>query len=207
MGEGVGNDELIIPFIDAASISCGYHAGDAVTMQETIESCLRYNVSIGAHPSFHDRENFGRKEMDLPVHEVYELIIQQLIVVNDISHSLGATLAHVKPHGALYNISAKDELTANVIARAVKDFDSGLVLYGLSGSHSISEAQKIGLRTASEVFADRTYQDNGSLAPRSLSNSMITDTNKAVQQVLQMVNEGVVTTLSGKRIPILAETV
>jgi 5-oxoprolinase (ATP-hydrolysing) subunit A len=214
IGEGIGNpalsagkDELIIPFIHAANIACGYHAGDAVIMERTIESCLRNNVAIGAHISYYDRENFGRIEMYLPVHELYELVIQQLLLINDIADSLGARLNHVKPHGALYNMSVKDDLLANVIARAVKDFDSNLVLYGLSGSHSIHEAKRIGLKTASEVFADRTYQEDGSLTPRSQSNSMIDDVKIAVQQVTQMIKEGTVTTLSGKRVPIVAETV
>lgn len=214
IGEGIVNpadkagwDELIIPFIHAANIACGYHAGDVATIQQTIASCLEHDVAIGAHPSFHDRENFGRKEMHLPAHELYELIIQQLIVFHEISHSMGAKPGHVKPHGALYNMSAKDALIANVIARAVKDFDSGLVLYGLSGSHSIDEAKKIGLKTANEVFADRTYQDDGSLTPRSLPDSMINNVNRVVQQVSQIIKEGTVTSLSGKRIPVFAETV
>jgi 5-oxoprolinase (ATP-hydrolysing) subunit A len=207
IGEGTGRDKLIIPFIDAANIACGYHAGDVATMQQTIEGCIQHNVAIGAHPSFHDRENFGRKEMDLPVQDLYELLTQQLIVINEIADSLGAKLNHVQPHGALYTMSAKDALLANVIARAVKDFDSHLILYGLSGSYSISEAKKIGLQTASEFFADRSYQDDGSLTSRSQPGALINDTNKAVQQVLQMINEGMVTTVSGKKIPIVAETI
>lgn len=207
LGEGAGHDEQIMPFIDCANIACGWHAGDAATMQETVGSCLRQQVAIGAHPSFYDRENFGRTEMELPVQEIYELVTQQLVVLNEIAASLGASMQHVKPHGALYNMSARDALLANVIARAVKDFDSHLVLFGLSGSHSISEAKKLGLRTASEVFADRTYQDDGSLTPRSEPHALINETDKAVAQVLQMLRKGTVTTVSGKTIPILAETV
>ncbi len=207
MGEGTGNDELIMPFISSANIACGYHAGDSATMWQTVESAIQYNVLIGAHPSFLDRKNFGRTEMNVDKEEVYDLVTQQLIILNEIISGLGAKLNHVKPHGALYNMSAKDAMLANTIAKAVKDFDASLILFGLSGSHSISEAKTLGLQTASEVFADRTYQDDGSLTPRSQPNALIEDVTKAVQQVLQMINEGTITTVSGNIIPIVAETI
>lgn len=214
IGEGTGNpalpagrDELIMPFISSANIACGYHAGDTATIKRTIELCIKYNVSIGVHPSFYDKNNFGRIEMNLPVDDLYDLVTRQLILFNEITGSLGQKINHVKPHGALYNMSAKDALMANVIAKAIRDFDNSLILFGLSGSHSISEAKAIGLKTASEVFADRGYQDDGSLVARSLPNALIEDTGKAVQQVLQMIKEGTVTTISGKTIPIVAETI
>ncbi|MBK7290228.1 MAG: LamB/YcsF family protein [Chitinophagaceae bacterium] len=207
LGEGIGNDELIIPFITSANIACGYHAGDIDTMHQTIAACLKHNVSIGAHPSFLDRENFGRTEIAMPLDELYELIIQQLIIFFEVADSFGEKINHVKPHGALYNMSAKDALIANIIAKAVNDFDSNLILYGLSGSHSISEANAIGLKTASEVFADRTYQDDGSLTPRSKPDALITDVEKMIQQVSKMIKDGTVTTVSGKSIPIKAETI
>lgn len=207
MGEGIGNEELIMPFISSANIACGYHAGDVETMQHVIELCNKYHVAIGAHPSFLDRENFGRTEIELPVDDLYELITQQLIILNEVASSVDQKLVHVKPHGALYNMSAKDALVAKIVAKAVKDFDRNLVLFGLSGSHSVREAKMAGLKTRSEVFADRTYQDDGTLTPRTVSDALITDTNKAVEQVLQMMNEGTVTTLSGKKIPVVAETV
>lgn len=207
LGEGIGNDELIIPFISSANIACGYHAGDIDTIQQTIEECLKHNVSIGAHPSFLDRENFGRTEMNLQVDDLYDLVTQQLIIFSEVADSFGKTINHVKPHGALYNMPAKDALIANIIAKAVKDFDSNIILYGLCGSHSINEANKIGLKTANEVFADRTYQDDGSLTPRSKHDALITDVNKVVQQVSQMTKNGTVTTVSGKQIPIKAETI
>ena len=203
MGEGVGNDELIMPFIHSANIACGYHAGDAATMQQTVELCLKYKVAIGAHPSFFDRENFGRTEMKLE----QDLISQQLFILNETVAGFDTKLLHVKPHGALYNMSAKDSLLAKTIARAVKDFDASLIVVGLSGSYSVSEAKALGLKTANEVFADRSYQDDGSLTPRSQSNAIIDDTEKVVQQVVQMINEGTVTTISGKKIPIVAETI
>ena len=207
MGEGMGNDEAIMPFITSANIACGYHAGDSATMWRTVELALKNNVAIGAHPSFFDRMNFGRNEMKLKNEEVYDLVTQQLIILNEIVTGLDTDLHHIKPHGALYNMSARNTGLANTIARAVRDFDASLILFGLSGSHSIREAKAIGLQTASEVFADRTYQDDGSLTPRSQPNAFIEDTGKVVQQVLQMIKVGTVTTVSGKIIPIVADTI
>lgn len=207
MGEGAGTDEFIMPFINAANIACGYHAGDTATMWQTVELAIKNNVAIGAHVSFFDKENFGRSEMKLSNDEVYELVSQQLIILNEITTALDAKINHVKPHGALYNMSAKDGILATTIAKAVKDFDGNLILVGLSGSHSISEAKKVGLKTASEVFADRTYQDDGTLTPRSLTNALIDTEEKVIIQVLQMIKEGSVTTVTGKTIHIIAETI
>lgn len=207
MGEGIGNDEAIMPFISSANIACGYHAGDENSMKRTVELAMKYNVSIGAHPSYPDRENFGRTDIRLPLSEVYDLVTKQIHLLREITKSAGTLLHHVKPHGALYNMAARSKPLAAVIALAVKDVDEKLKLYGLSGSHFIREAQKIGLKTISEVFADRSYQDDGRLTPRSNPEALINDTNKAVQQVLQMVKEGNVTTVSGKVIPIVAETI
>jgi len=207
MGEGMATDGLIMPYITSANIACGYHAGGEAIIKQTIDLCLQHGVKIGAHPSFKDKENFGRKEMRLPLDEIYALIIQQLVKVDLIAKQKGAKLHHIKPHGALYNMSAKDKDIARTIATAVKDFDETLVLFGLSGSCSITEAKGIGLQTASEVFADRTYQDDGSLTPRSKENALIQDVDEAVQQVMQMVNEKTVATVSGKKIPIEAETI
>ena len=145
--------------------------------------------------------------MNLPKEEVFDLVTQQLIILSEIVSSFDVKLHHVKPHGALYNMSARDIILAMTIAEAVKDFDSSLVLFGLSGSHSVSEAKKIELKTASEVFADRTYQDDGSLTSRSQPNALIEKTDKVIAQALQIIKEGTVTTVSGKTIPIFAETI
>ena len=207
MGEGAGNDALLMPFINSANIACGYHAGDSTTMWQTVELARKYHVAIGAHFSFFDKMNFGRSEMNLSKEEIYELVTQQLIILNEIVSSFDVKPDHVKPHGALYNMSARDAILAMTIAEAVKDFDSSLVLFGLSGSHSVSEAKKIGLKTADEVFADRTYQDDGLLTPRSQPNALIEKTDKVIEQALEMIKEGTVTTVSGKAIPIVAETI
>ena len=153
MGEGMGNDHLIMPFIHSANIACGYHAGDPGTIWQTIELAIANKVKIGAHVSFLDRKNFGRTEMHLAEEELYDLIIQQLIIFNEIAGSIDCKINHVKPHGALYNMSARDAQTAIVIARAISDFDPSLELYGLSGSYSIAAAKEKGLQTASEVLA------------------------------------------------------
>lgn len=207
MGEGIGNDEAIMPFITSANIACGYHAGDAETARATILSAKTAGVNIGAHPSFFDRDNFGRTEMETSPAEVYQLVTEQLFWFKKIADTADAKVHHVKPHGALYNMAARDGELAKAVAQAVKDFDAGLVLFGLSGSASITEAKAINLQTRSEVFADRTYGDNGSLTPRSQPNALIEEEAKAVEQVLQMVQKGTVKTVSGKEISIIAETV
>jgi len=207
MGESIGNDEALMPFISSANIACGYHAGDAKTMWQTVELALKHNVRIGAHVSFLDRANFGRTELKLDAEDIYELVQQQLILLHEIANAFDAKLHHVKPHGALYNMSAKDAVIAKAIATAVKEYDKNLVLFGLSGSLSIEEAKKTGLKTASEVFADRSYQDDGSLTPRSQANALIEDHDTMLRQVMQMIKEGTVTSVSGKTIPILAETI
>ena len=207
MGEAMGNDEWIMPYISSANIACGYHAGDEQTMQQTILLAKKYKVNIGAHPSFLDRENFGRTEIKKSPDDVYELVSAQIKILMKIATGNNTNLHHVKPHGALYNMAAKDKVVAKAIAEAVKDCDKNLVLHGLSNSFLISEAKAILLKTASEVFADRTYQDDGSLTPRSQPNALIENIDESIQQVLMMVKKGKVKTASGKEISIVAETI
>lgn len=207
MGEGIGSDEAIMPFITSANIACGYHAGDEATMRQTILLAKHYGVKVGAHPSFLDRENFGRTEMDCSSDEVYALVTKQISIIKKIADECGVALHHIKPHGALYNMAARDKALAAAIAKAVKDAGENLVLYGLSNSCLISEAKAIGLQTASEVFADRTYTEDGSLTPRSQPNALIENEDQAINQVLQMVKEKTVTATTGKHVPLIAETV
>jgi len=207
MGEGIGNDEAIIPFISSANIACGFHAGDDFTMNKTILLAKKHGVAIGAHPSFFDRENFGRKEMKLSSNEIYDLVQKQIKLINSMAATHDVKLQHVKPHGALYNMSAKNVTIANAIALAVKDYNTNLILVGLSGSQSVKEALQLGLKTKNEVFADRTYQDDGSLTPRSQPNALINDVAQAVEQTLQMIYKKEVTTISGKKISVVAETI
>jgi UPF0271 protein len=207
MGEGMGNEALIMPYISSANLACGYHAGNESIIRQTVELCIKYNVAIGAHPSFLDKENFGRTEMQLPVSQVYDMVAKQIHFLNEIVIRSGAILHHVKPHGALYNMSARDPQLASTIAKAVKDIDEKLILFGLSGSNSIIKAKEVGLKTANEVFADRTYQDDGSLTPRSEKNALIEDTDKATEQAVRMIKEKTVTSLSGKLISISTDTI
>ena len=207
MGEGLANDALLMPYISSANIACGYHAGDENIMKRTTELALLHNVAIGAHPGFADKANFGRTEMQLSAAEIYDLVTEQIYGLQKIAESQGSQLHHVKPHGALYNMAAKDEAMANTIAKAVFDVNDALILFGLSGSCSIIEAKKAGLTTASEVFADRTYRDDGSLTPRTVSNAMIETTDLAIQQVLQMIRSQTVTSITGKEVAIKAESI
>jgi len=207
LGEGMPTDEQIISLISSANIACGFHAGNIDTMKRTIELCVQHRVAIGAHPSWPDKENFGRKEMQRSAEELITIITEQLNILSQLTKEQGGKLHHVKPHGALYNQSANDETIASAIAKAVKDFDASLILFGLSGSYSISEAEKRRLTTASEVFADRTYLDDGSLTPRSQPNALIEDENKAVEQALQMITQQSVTSITGKHISLIADTI
>ena len=207
MGEGMMNDEALMHFISSANIACGYHAGDEHIMKRTVELALKNNVAIGAHPGFADKENFGRTEVQLSDEEYHTLVVHQLAALKKITDGAGATIHHVKPHGALYNMSAKNRRIAFIIAKAVMEFDPNLILYGLSGSYSIAEARGVGLKTASEVFADRSYQNNGSLTPRSQPHALIEDEGASLRQVLQMIQQQTVTSLEKITVPVVAETI
>ncbi|OIR07646.1 LamB/YcsF family protein [mine drainage metagenome] len=207
MGEGLPTDAALMPFISSANIACGFHAGNMDIMKRTVEAALQHHVAIGAHPGFDDKNNFGRTEMQLSQKDLYKLISTQIILLHKICIENKTTLHHVKPHGALYNMASKNAEMANTIAQAIKDIDENLIIYGLSGSCLISEAKKLNLKTASEVFADRTYQDDGNLTSRKQSNALIEDENISVQQVLQMIQKQSVTSISNKQVNIVAETI
>ncbi len=186
LGEGIGNDAELMPYIDEANIACGFHAGDAFTMRETVAWCIRNGVKIGAHPSYLDRENFGRKEIELSLEEIYLLVKKQIEILNQIVKTAGGNLNHVKPHGALYNTSAKNPEVAKAIAKAAKDVDPGLILFGLKNSHSIEAAIEISLKTAEEAFADRRYESDGTLTPRSQPGACFTEIQDVLDQVEKM---------------------
>lgn len=207
MGEGIGNDAAIMPYISSANIACGYHAGNQATMNATVELAITHNVAIGAHPGFKDKANFGRTEQLLSTAALYDLVTTQVYAMYIICKHKGAVLRHVKPHGALYNMAAASQPMSAIIAQAVKDVDDSLCLYGLSNSYLLSEATAAGLRTAAEVFADRTYQDDGALTPRKQPGALITSEAAALAQVLQMVQQQTVTTTTGKVVPISADTI
>lgn len=202
-----GDDAGIMPLISSANIACGFHGGDVLTIQNSILLALQYGVAIGAHPGYPDLEGFGRKDMDLTREELYALILYQVSAVKGMAEALGGRLRHVKAHGALYNKAAKDYDTALVLALAVRDIDPSLVFVGLSGSQSLLAAEKLGLATASEVFADRAYADDATLVPRSLPGSVLHNTDEICSRALRMIQKSEVESLSGKLISIKADTI
>jgi 5-oxoprolinase (ATP-hydrolysing) subunit A len=209
MGEGMDSDAIIMPFISSVNIACGYHAGDEDTMRRTVELALSYGVAIGAHPSYPDRENFGRVDMpeDMSPGRLAEIIVRQLDSMQNICKEYGVRLHHVKPHGALYNRAARDTAIGAIVCQAVHTVDPSLIIYGLSGSAMETDARCLGLRFVNEVFADRTYREDGHLVSRSEPNALITDPALAVTQVLQMIRDGKVVATSGREILLKAETV
>lgn len=212
LGEGfgpykIGNDEEILDYVSSANIACGYHAGDHNIMNSTVKMAKEKGVAVGAHPGLPDRLGFGRRDMKMEPHDVYNLVTYQVAALQGFCNIHDVALRHVKPHGALYNMAAKNARMAESIAQAVFDFNPDLLLFGLSGSELIKAGDKAGLGTISEVFADRTYQPDGSLTPRSNKNAMITDTTEAANQVIRMITEGKVTALDGSRSAIKAQTV
>ena len=212
LGESFGNytlgmDERILELISSANIACGFHAGDPDVMHRTVQLALKNNVALGAHPGFPDLVGFGRRTMGVSPQEVYTMMVYQIGALNGFIKAEGGKMQHVKPHGALYNMAAKDKKLAEAIAESLYKVDPELVLFGLAGSEMIHAAKRIGIRAIEEVFADRTYQKDGTLIPRSQANSMITDDQKAIAQVLKMVQEKKVTSVDGSDIPLQADTI
>jgi 5-oxoprolinase (ATP-hydrolysing) subunit A len=203
----MGNDAALMDFVSSVNIACGFHAGDPSVIRKTVETAIEKNVAVGAHPSFPDLQGFGRREMKMPPGEIYDAVLYQVAALKGICEALGGRLHHVKPHGALYNQAARDAEIAAAIAEAVQKIDAGLIFYGLSGSFLISEAEKIGLKTASEVFADRTYQPDGSLTPRARPDALIEDETESLAQVLRMIQKQTVIATNGETVPLKAETV
>jgi 5-oxoprolinase (ATP-hydrolysing) subunit A len=206
LGEGA-DDAALMPHISSASIACGWHAGDAETMQQAVALCLAHGVAIGAHPSLPDREGFGRREMPLAPAAVYALTLYQVGALAAFARAAGAALHHVKPHGALYNQAARDRALADAVARAVRDYDPALILYGLAGSELTAAGSALGLRVAHEAFAERRYEADGSLTPRSRPDAVIHDVDLAAQQVARMLRSGRVGTREGGEVLLRADTI
>lgn len=203
----MGADEAIMPLITSANIAAGFHAGDPGTIRKTVKNAVEHGVAVGAHPSLPDLPGFGRRVMQVSPQEVYDLILYQAGAVEAFARAAGGRLHHVKCHGALYNMSAMDEALSDAIARAVKDLGGGVQLYALSNSRMMDAGKRYGVTTVGEVFADRGYTDEGTLAPRGQPGGMIEDAAQSVAQVLSMINDGVVVSLSGKRVPVSPGTV
>ncbi|WP_316152279.1 5-oxoprolinase subunit PxpA [Cupriavidus sp. BIC8F] len=207
LGEGCDNDEALLALISSANIACGWHAGDAATMVRTVKWALERGVAIGAHPSYPDRENFGRTEMQRDPEAVYADVLYQIGALDAIVRAQGGELHHVKPHGALYNQAVRDPALARAIVRAVRDFDADLVFFGLAGSQMIDIAKAAGLRVKQEVFADRGYNPDGTLVKRGTPGALHEDEEVALNQTLTMVREKRVRAIDGTWVPIQAETV
>ncbi len=202
----MGDDRGIISLISSANVASGFHAGDPATIRETVALAVEHGVAVGAHPSLPDLQGFGRRPMKVSPPEVYDLVLYQAGAVEAFARAAGTRLHHVKIHGALYNMAARDAELSEAIARAVRDLGGGVLLYGLSGSAMMTAAAALGVRAVGEVFADRSYQPDGTLTPRSEPGAMITDAAASVAQVLTMVEQGKVRALSGAEIPVDAGT-
>ena len=212
LGESFGNykiglDDEVIRHISSANVACGFHASDPLVMQKTVALAKENGVCIGAHPGFPDLVGFGRRNMSVSPAEAKALVQYQIGALDAFCKAAGVKLCHVKPHGALYNMAGKDEILAQAVCEGIFEYDSNLILLGLSGSKMIEAGKKIGLRTASEVFADRAYEADGSLVARSKPGAVITDENLAVSRVVEMVKNGRVTSITGNEIEIKADSI
>jgi UPF0271 protein len=202
-----GTQEALLPSFTSANVACGGHAGDESTMRTTIEQALRFNVSIGAHPGYPDRANFGRIELQMSPEEVSTFVFEQVRALAEVAARCGARLVHVKPHGALYNQAVHDKRLAEAIAAGVAKWSRELVLVGLAGSPMLQVFRDAGFAVAAEAFADRRYEPDGTLRSRKLTDALLKDPAEAATQALGMVEKGVVTASDGSQVAVLAETI
>ena len=202
----MGDDAALLDLVSSANIACGFHAGDPSIMQQTVDLAVARDVAIGAHVALPDLQGFGRREMHVSAHEVYAMTLYQLGALSAFCQAAGTRLAHVKPHGALYNMAARERTLADAIARAVQAFDPRLTLFGLAGSALIDAGTALGLPVAGEAFADRRYRANGSLQPRDEAGAVIDDTATATAQALDIVHNGTVITAHGESATLHADT-
>jgi UPF0271 protein len=212
IGEGFGRyefgtDESIVHEVTSVNIACGFHAGDPVIMSKTVKLAMKYSRSIGAHPSFPDLMGFGRREMVLSDEEIRDYMIYQLGSLHAFLRCNGGKMTHVKPHGALYNMATYDSKIANSIVQAIHDFDRTLIVVGLFGSELIEASKKKGLRFANEVFADRAYNDDGTLVSRKIDGAVLEDIDEIVKRAVSMVKDGIVKSVNGKEIKVKADTI
>lgn len=207
VGEGAGDDAALMRALSSANIACGYHAGNSAVMRNVVGFAVRHGVAVGAHPGFADRKGFGRRELQIAPAEVEGLVSRQIEALAEVATSRGVRIRHVKPHGALYNMAARDRALADAIARATASFDRSLVLFGLAGSRLIDAGRDAGLRTAAEVFADRGYRTDGSLVPRSEPGAVLEDPDLVVRRAVAMVREGCVVAVDGSIVPLDVDTI
>ena len=207
VGEGCGQDAQLMLLISSANIACGLHAGDAESMREAVRIARDNGVAIGAHPSFPDREHFGRREMQMSAEELQQCIVAQIESLAEIAASAGTRLHHVKPHGALYNMAARDKELAETVAAAVQSVDPSLKLFGLAGSVSVTAAARAGLIAVNEVFADRAYRADGSLLPRDQPGSVLHDEAEVAARAVAIVRDRAFVAVDGTRVAIAADTI
>lgn len=207
LGEGGAYDEQLLSLVTSANISCGLHAGNASTMRATLVTAKERGVAVGAHPGFDDRENFGRRDMSLPWDELVALVVYQLGAFAALAHSLGLRVQHVKPHGALYNMAARDEEIAEAIIHAVRQVDRGLIIFAPPASALSRAAEAHEMRVAREVFADRNYMPDGSLVPRDRADALLHDAEEAANRVFGMLRDGRVRAVDGSDVAVQADTV
>lgn len=203
----IGKDKDIIPLISSANVACGFHAGDPSVMSGTVALCKANGVSVGAHPGFPDLQGFGRRNMNMSPADVKAMMTYQIGALDAFCRSAGVPLRHVKPHGALYNMAAKDKALAKAICESIYEYDKNLILMGLSGSCMLTEAEAMGLPYAAEVFADRAYEDDGSLVARTKPGAMITDENEAVERLVGMIKDKRVKSVNGNWIELCPHSV
>jgi UPF0271 protein len=203
----MGADAEVMPHISSANIACGFHAGDPLTMQATLDLAIQYGVAIGAHPSLPDLQGFGRREMKISAYEVHALIVYQVGALAAFAQARGVRLAHVKPHGALYNMAARDTALADAIASAIQSLDANLILVGLAGSELPRAGERHGLSVAHEAFADRRYRADGSLAPRNLPGAVIADEKLALEQALAIAQGRPIATLDASELIVRADSI
>ncbi|MGP5435101.1 5-oxoprolinase subunit PxpA [Psychrobacter alimentarius] len=207
VAEGCGQDDKLLTIVSSANVCCGLHAGSYDEMLATLQLAKTNNVRVGAHPGLNDRENFGRTNQSLNEASYRALLSYQLGATKALCDLVGVPLEYVKPHGALYNQAAVDQALSDILVSEIKRFDPNLKVMGLSGGHLVKSAKNHGLVSISEVFADRNYEEDGSLVSRSKDNALINDTNEAINHVLQMITEGTVTSVSGKKIPVEVQSI
>lgn len=203
----LGADAAIMPSITSANIACGFHAGDPGVMRATVRLASDAGVAIGAHPGFPDLAGFGRREMGMSEADVQDMVLYQVAALAGFARAAGATLTHVKPHGALYNMAARDRRLSDAIARAVASFDPALVLFGLAGSVMLEAGRDAGLRVAAEGFADRGYEPDGSLTPRSAPDSVLHDPVAVASRAVRMIRDGIVTASDGRDVALQIDTI
>ena len=207
LGEGAGHDEELFELISSANIATGFHAGDSDSMHAAVSAAKKHGVAVGAHPSFFDRENFGRKELKVNNQELFDAVVYQLGIFQAIASAVGVQPSHVKPHGALYNMAVRDDKLADAIARAIESVDPKLILFAPDNTELARAGEAHGLQVAREIFADRNYLNDGWLVPRTRPDALLHDPKEAAERVLRMLREGKVRSVEGRDIDVRGETI